>query len=95
MRKTGWKWFVALAVTLVFTTGFIGAAAAKDVPRMTKEDLKAKLGDPNVVIIDVRTGSDWKASDLKIKDAIREEAKNVSEWTPKLDKNKTIVLYCA
>jgi len=86
---------VALAVTLVFTAGFIGTAAAEDVPRITKEDLKGKLGDPNVLIIDVRTGSDWKASDVKIKGAIREEAKNVSEWAPKLDKNKTIVLYCA
>lgn len=95
MRKTGWKWFVAMAVTLVFTAGFIVAASAADVPRMTKEDLKGKLGDSNVVIVDMRTGSDWKASDQKIKGAIREKAQNVSEWAPNLDKSKTIVLYCA
>jgi predicted sulfurtransferase len=95
MKKRGWKLFVALAVILVFTAGFIGAAGAKDVLRMTKEDLKGKLGDPDVVIIDVRTGSDWNASDVKIKGALREEANNVSKWASKLDKNKTIVLYCA
>jgi predicted sulfurtransferase len=95
MRKKEWRWFVALAVTLVFTAEFMGAAAAEDVPRITKEDLKGRLGDPNVVIIDVRTGSDWKASDLEIKGAIREEAKKVSEWASKFDKNKTIVVYCA
>jgi rhodanese-related sulfurtransferase len=86
---------MALAVTLVFTAGFIGAAAAKDVPRMTKEDLKGKLGDSNIVIIDVRTGSDWKASDVKIKGAVRKKAGKVSKWASDYDKNKTIVLYCA
>jgi predicted sulfurtransferase len=95
MRKTGWRSFVALAVALVFTAGFVGAAAAKDVPRMTKEELKAQIDDPNVVIIDVRIGADWKASDVKIKGAIRLKSQNVSEWAPKFDKNKTIVLYCA
>jgi predicted sulfurtransferase len=95
MRNTTWRLIVAFTVSLVFIAGFIGATAATDVPRMDKEDLKARLGDPEVVIIDVRTARDWKASDLKIKGAIREEAGNVSEWAPKLDKNKTIVLYCA
>ncbi len=62
---------------------------------MNKEDLKGRLGDPDLVIIDVRTASDWKASDSKIKGATREKSKNVAEWAPKLDKSKTIVLYCA
>lgn len=84
-----------MAAALVFTAGFMGAAAAKDVPRMTKEDLKGKLGDSNVVIIDVRTGSDWKDSDQKIKGAVRKKAEKMSNWASNYDKSKTIVLYCA
>jgi predicted sulfurtransferase len=95
MRKTEWRFFLVLAVTLVFTAGFIGVAAAKDVPRITKEDLKEKLDHPSVVIIDVRAERDWKASDVMIKGATRENPKNVGEWAPNFDKNKTIVLYCA
>lgn len=49
------------------------AAAAEEVSRMAKEELRAMLGNPDVVIIDVRTGRDWKANQLKIKGAVREE----------------------
>ena len=80
---------------LVFAGAFLAAAVAKDVPRMTKEQLKEMLGSENVVVIDVRTGKDWKASDVKIKGAVREYSKAVKEWAGKLDKGKTVVLYCA
>ncbi len=91
------KWLLILATmaSLVFVGGLVMTAAAKEVPRMTKEELKEKLGDPNVVIIDVRTGSDWKASDIKIQGAVREDPKMLKEWAGKYDKNKTYVLYCA
>ena len=42
------------------------AGAKGKVDLMTKEMLKDKLGDPNVVVVDVRTGSDWRASEYKI-----------------------------
>ncbi len=71
------------------------AAVPDDVPRMTKEELKGHLGDPNVIILDVRTERDWKDSDLRIKGAIREDPTNVDAWLGKYPKDKTIVLYCA
>jgi predicted sulfurtransferase len=82
---------VALAVIL------LGAwtAAAVDVPRMSKEALKAELTDPDVIILDVRTGSDWKASEFKIKGAVRASSDNVDSWAAKYAKDKTLVLYCA
>ena len=61
---------------------------------MTKEELKEMLDDPNAVIIDVRTGRDWSASDVKIQGAIRKASREVNEWASKLDKGKTYVLYC-
>jgi rhodanese-related sulfurtransferase len=66
------------------------------VQRITKEELKALLHDPSLVIIDVRTDWSWKESDSKIKGAVREDPlADVNTWAPKYSKEKRIVLYCA
>ena len=65
------------------------------VPRLSKDQLREMLGDPNVVIIDVRIEGDWKKSDKKIKGAVREDSKKIQERVGKFDKDKTYVLYCA
>jgi len=66
-----------------------------DAPRMTKDELKAKLGNPDLLIIDVRYGKDWTDSDLKIRGAIREDPKAFDSWASKYPKDKTLVFYCA
>jgi rhodanese-related sulfurtransferase len=70
-------------------------ATAADIPLMTKEELKAKLGTPNLVIVDVRVGTDWKASEMKIKGAVRGEPQNIESWANQYPKDTTFVLYCA
>jgi rhodanese-related sulfurtransferase len=70
-------------------------AMAAEVPKMTKEELKTKLGDPHVVIVDVRAGKDWKGSEFKIKGAVRGNPSEFSSWAGKYPKDKTLVLYCA
>jgi rhodanese-related sulfurtransferase len=74
---------------------FWSCATAQEAPRVDKETLKSWLGDPNVVIIDVRTAKDWEGSDKKIKGAVREDPKDVKTWEASLPKDKKIVLYCA
>jgi predicted sulfurtransferase len=74
---------------------FAKAAVADEVPRMSKEELRSMLGNPDVVIIDVRAGKDWEASQSKIKGAVREEPRQAKSWADKYDKDKTYVLYCA
>ena len=74
---------------------FAKAAVADEVPRMSKEELRSMLGNPDVVIIDVRAGKDWEASQSKIKGAVREEPRQAESWADKYDKDKTYVLYCA
>ena len=64
-------------------------------PRMTKDQLKSKLGSPDLLIIDVRYGKDWTESNLKIKGALREDPEAVDSWASKYPKDKTLVLYCA
>jgi predicted sulfurtransferase len=73
---------------------FAKAAVAKEVPRMSKEELRGMLGNPDVVIIDVRTDKEWEASQSKIKGAVREEPRQAKSWAHKYDKDKTYVLYC-
>lgn len=90
------KRFFWATISIFLTIGVMTAlATSADAPRMTKEELKALLGQPDLIIIDVRTGSDWTASDLKIKGAVREDPENIESWANKYAKDKTLVLYCA
>jgi rhodanese-related sulfurtransferase len=60
---------------------------------MTKEALKAMLGNPDLIILDVRLGNEWTESDLKIKGAVREDPENIGSWANNYSKNKTLVFY--
>lgn len=87
---------LAVLVGMVFLTGMmVSAAGAESVPRMSMDQLKKLLGNPQVKVIDVRTGADWAASSIKIKGAVRETPYQAASWAKKYDQNKTLVLYCA
>ena len=87
-------WVLAVSVLMVSAFVLTSGAAAK-VNLMTKETLKGMLDDPNVVVVDVRTGSDWRASESKIKGAVRVEKTAVPGLADKYKKNQTLVFYCA
>jgi rhodanese-related sulfurtransferase len=98
-----------LSLVLLFLAGGSGCIAAsekapdeeiciiavQDVPRMTVDELKSRLNDPSLILIDVRAPGDWNTSSTKIKGAFREVLEKVEEWMPKYDKDKDIVFYCA
>jgi rhodanese-related sulfurtransferase len=86
-----------IVTSIIFSIVGILTAFAKsaEAPRISKDELKAMLGSPNLIILDVRYGKDWTDSDLKIKGAVREDPKLFESWVTKYPKNKTIVLYCA
>ena len=86
--------FLSLAVV---STVFVGgvACAQQDVPKMTKEDLKPLIGNPDVIIIDVRSKPDWEGDDLIVKGAVREDPTQVASWMDKYPKDKTLVFYCS
>ena len=96
MKTRLFRFFTGM-ISVVALCMLTQSAIAADVPRMTKEELKAKIGnsDHNIVIVDVRTGKDWKGSEFKIKGAVRENASKVSSWAEKYSKDKTLVFYCA
>ena len=93
MKKTSSMVFLALlAVGYVFATA---TAIAAEAPRMQKDELKAQLGNTEVVVIDVRSYTDWLLSGDKIKGAVRENYRDFEGWRAKYPKDKTVVLYCA
>jgi hypothetical protein len=84
---------------MAFCTGFLltalSSAMSAEVPRMSKEELKASLEKGDVIVVDLRSGRDWKSSEFKIQKAIREDAGKTATWAKKYSKEKTLVLYCA
>ena len=92
-NKEAMKVILLMLVLLSFTVP--QGIYAQEVPRMTKEELKAMIDNPELVILDVRSGRDWKSSESKIKNAIREEPRKADSWADKYDKSNTFVLYCA
>ncbi len=91
------KKLLAILMLILLTIGlFATFTLSADVPGMTKDELKAMLGNSDLVILDVRMGSDYFSSDLKIKEAVRPEMGNplhTTVWT--YPKGKTFVVYCA
>jgi rhodanese-related sulfurtransferase len=84
---------IVLTAVILLAIG-IFTTCKGDVPRMTKDELKAMLGNPDLVIIDVRLERDWNKSDSKIKGAVREEPVHIESWANKYPKDKILVLYC-
>lgn len=69
--------------------------SAAEVKTIDTDGLKSMLSSPDLVVLDVRTGSDWTASEFKIKGAVRAEPGDVASWADAYSKDKIYVLYCA
>lgn len=83
----------------ILLTFFLFATAlplqAGNAPTMSKDELKAQLDTNKIVILDVRSGRDWSASEFKIKGAIRAPGTKLAQWSANYAKDQTLVLYCA
>jgi len=90
------KMILAVPLSFLMLSAWTSLPAAQDVPRITKEELKAMLGKPEVIIVDVRTTKDWNKSQEKIQGAVREDPeKKVKTWANKYPHDKTLIFYCA
>ncbi|MFH0812155.1 MAG: rhodanese-related (seleno)protein [Pseudomonadota bacterium] len=94
MKKKLLAILMLILLTIALFTSF---ALSADVPMMTKEELKAMLDSPDLAIFDVRMGSDYFSSDLKIKGAVRPVMGAPLHETlfSTYPKGKTFVVYCA
>jgi len=87
--------FIGLILVFLGVGTFVPSVVSANAPRITKDELKALLGNPDLVIVDVRSGGDWTDADSKIQGAIREEPDQINSWANKYSKDKILVLYCA
>jgi rhodanese-related sulfurtransferase len=71
------------------------ALSPDNVPRMSIEELKRQIDNPNLAIIDVRTSKDWEDSTTKIKGSVREDGSKAATWIAKYPPDKILVFYCA
>jgi rhodanese-related sulfurtransferase len=62
---------------------------------MSTGELNARLGEANLVILDVRSEGHWDQSSHKVPGSERAEFWNVAQWANNYPKKKPIVLYCA
>ncbi len=83
------KWLMLIPVMTL-----LGCAGPQDVPLISKEELRAKLGSSNLVVLDVRSIVDWKLAKNKIVGARRVGLEEVEAWVEQLPKDEEIVLYC-
>jgi rhodanese-related sulfurtransferase len=91
-----WKWMLVLLLLMVAGYSSAGEPTSVwQVPRISKEDLRTRLGSPDLVLLDVRQPRDWAAVGSKIAGAIREDPREFARWRAKYPKEKTLVLYCA
>lgn len=94
------KGFVTSLVAVFFmaASGFLllpDTVSAEDIPRISVEQLNRSLDNEKLVIVDARSGSDWRGSGLKVKGALRGKAGQEDEWAKDLPKDSEIVIYCA
>jgi hypothetical protein len=90
------EWLVLLMILLIGGCASIGDTQIHSiVPRMSKDQLKVRLGSTDIIVLDVRTERDWSNSEEKITGANREDPKLFDSWSGKYPKEKTLVLYCA
>jgi hypothetical protein len=84
---------VALLAVLLAGWGTPLASGGEEAPRMTKEQLKALLGSPDLIVIDVRL--EGKSAPKKIPGAVFEDPGKADAWSANYPKGKKIVLYCS
>ena len=95
MRNKNNTLLIAIVLAgLILVTPF-SMALGKGVSLMTKEELKPILNDEDVVVIDVRSGRDWRSSEFKIPGAVYVDPGKFLDWEANYAKDNKLVLYCA
>lgn len=89
------KMFALITVIGLFLLPYQVIAADDGVPRITKEELKAKMDKgQDIIVLDVRTGRSYDGSNVKIKGAMRVSPDDVETRYKELSKEKEIITYC-
>ena len=93
MYTTRYKKILMFAITSIVIAA--GSSGAVEKALIEPEKLKAKLDQPDLVILDARIVSYWKRSDRKIQGALRIDPHDVSSWANNFSKDSHVVVYCS
>jgi hypothetical protein len=94
-RPSIFSGLAAFIAGVFFLCAVSPALEADDVPRMSKDELKTLLDNPDVVILDARDSPEWNKSENKIKGAHRLDESNIERVETMYPKEKIIVVYCS
>jgi hypothetical protein len=100
MLAMRWLWkglfFSLFFVAMNLLIAPVVFSATDNVPRITVQELKAKMDrGEDIVILDVRLGSEYEGSKIKIKGAIRIPVFQLEDNRYKeLPRDKDIIAYC-
>ena len=95
MRNNTLTVATVIVVAGLFLLAPFSMAIGKSVSLITKEELKPILDNEGLVIIDIRSGRDWRSSEFKIPGAVHGDPKRFTDWEKDYSKDQTLVLYCA
>ena len=89
MRKLLWL------VVLMFLVSPAFALGPQDIARITVQELKARLDNgEDIVVVDVRSGSSYDSSGVKIRGAVRISPYELEQRASELPPGKELALYC-
>jgi hypothetical protein len=88
-----WLGGILLGLMLSAATPAPVLATSYGVDFIDPETLQGMLGDPQVLILDVRTQYRWTRSKEKIPGAVRHHPGRIAKWGPTLPRDQKIVLY--
>jgi predicted sulfurtransferase len=87
------KMIVFIGVSVSIGCVSANTATSKDIAKITVQELRSMLGDPDVIIVDVRHEQQWRAGELKIRGAVHENPDAVGSWAERYQRDKTLILY--
>ncbi len=86
---------IVFGTILILVALLSSVAFSQESPRISKEELKTMLGNPNVIILDVRIVDECKASERKIQGATWKNPEEIGSWLGQYPQHKTLVFYCS
>jgi rhodanese-related sulfurtransferase len=84
---------MSLAAALLMMTAS-DTRAEESVPRISSDELKSRLGESGLVILDARQLNEWIDAVQKIAGAQRVDPKDVASWAGNYAKDQVLVVYC-
>lgn len=92
-----WRMFGLLVMFLTATLLLVPVSdtrAEASAPRISSDELKGRLGESGLVILDARQLRDWVDAVQKITGAQRIDPQDVASWADRYAKDQVLVIYC-